>query len=142
MGISNRDKDASEKQNSVHASWELFVTAETKTASLVAHPSKMKSAHLAAKGLSSTPSYALNVRRWTADGVTLIPLYPATSVAVAFGTSGSTVDMSASIAVLSLESKDLIEIVSSVANSAADDVQLAIVLEALQDIKEEFGSQS
>ncbi len=140
MGIANRDKDASEKQYSVSKHYEGFVTSETKVAHLVGHPSKLKSAWIAAKGLSGVPGYQLQARRWTSAGVTVIPLAAVDTVAIAFGTSGSAVEVASSL--IALQTEDLIEVVSSVANTAADDVCIAMVFEALQDIKEEFGATS
>jgi len=142
MGIANRDKDASEKQYSVQNQWNIaadLVTGATVMAHIVSHPAKMKSAQFAALGVSGSPTYQVNALRWTSGGATVIPLGPAATVSADFGVSGSVVEQSSSL--ISLETGDVLHVITGGANSAALDLSCAIVLEALQDIKEEFGSQ-
>jgi hypothetical protein len=138
MGIANRDKDASEKQYSQSQVYGALATAVTSEILLLSHPAKLKSAWIAGKGLSGLPAYQIQARRWTADGVTVIPLGPAVALAVAFGVSGSSVEFSSSLT--PLLTNDLLEVVSSVSNTAVTSLTVAVVLEALQDIKEEFGA--
>lgn len=145
MGIVNRTLDASERQDTHLARFDGPVAvSQALPAWIVPHPSKLKSAHVAAKGLSGTPVYQLQVRRWTSAGVTVIALGAAATVAAAFGVSGSTVDMTVYTggSAVQLEAKDMIEVASTGANTASDDLAVAMVIERLQDIKSEFGSES
>lgn len=143
MGITNRDKDASEKQKSLQCAFDVavnLVTGASMNVGVVSHPSKFKSGAIAALGVSGTPTYQLHAFRWTSAGSTLIPLGPAATVAANVGLSGGAVTMTSSL--IALQTGDLLQLVSGGANSAALKLNCAIVLEALQDIKEELGSQS
>lgn len=141
MGIVNRDKDASEKQYSKSAQFHSVVaTALDVPLTHVSHPSKLKSALLSCFSISGTPVYQIEAHRWTADGETQIALGPAVTVAVAFGVSGTGVTFASSLA--ALQTGDVLVLKSTGTNTASLRMAVDMVLEATQDIKEEFGSQS
>lgn len=134
MAIVNRSLDATEKKVVVHASIGALATSITRAVVPLAWPAALKSVAVAAQGLSGAPGLAIQ-RRYFAGGETTAIL--ATLAPADYGTSGIQVlDVVSDGATQAqqLGSGDVLEIVSSGANTALADLSLNFVLEKLQDV--------
>lgn len=142
MGVANRALDKSERMHAVQRAEEGVVGVSTSIKmGVVPFPSKLKTLQIAAQGLSGAPIYNLQIRRWTAGGETTFSFAGALTIAAAFGVSGgmATMGVSQNSALNSLQTGDMLELISSGANTASTDLIAVGVLEALQDIKRTFG---
>ena len=142
MAIVNRDKDSSEQKSTHHISSGLVATGVTLPVMQVPYQAEIKDVKLAAQGLSGSPFYSLEVLRWGA-GITAILGLANTLTAAAIGNSQAPQGFSLQASgntLIQVEQGDLIVLRSGAANTAADLVQVTVVLQALQDIKTHFGS--
>jgi hypothetical protein len=132
MAIVNRSKDVSEQQRDLSRNIEDTVTATSDQFYHCPHEMEIQSAKACAEGLSGSPTAQLQIQRFvTGAGETQIPLGPALSL-VAVGTSGP---QSFSFSSTSLQAGDQIVVTHAGANAAADQLQVSMVVKALQDIK-------
>ena len=140
MAICNRDLDQSEKVQAIEYTQLAVATGATVVVGLVASPARLHKIAVAAYGVSTTPTYNLEVHRWTSAGLTVIAPGSAVTLAANFGVSGGAVSatFNSGSSLAQLQAGDLLVVKSGGANSAAAILTLAIVLEATQDIKKTF----
>lgn len=142
MGITNRAKDASERNFEKEVHLGAFPTSTTRQLFVAPYPCKLKQVKVTAVGASGSPQHAMQIHRFvTGAGETTITVVAAAAV-TAFGTSGlfgASLPASGS-SLVQLQTGDILEVVSSVANTNFTDCTYAVVLEALQDIKTYFGT--
>ena len=142
MAILNRSLDPSEQQEAFVATYGLAVTSATFHACVVPYNSILDAAKLAVSGLSGSPAYDLRIVRFIAGaGVTTFNPGSTTLTGVAYGTSGlqSFLLASAGSTLVNLLANDIITVTSSGANTAATNLSVGVVLQAVQDIKVTFG---
>ena len=147
MAIVNRDLDASEKKQDYQSKFTTAVAASAGQAYIAfkaAYPCTLKQISIAADGVSGTPSlhFALN-RFIVGSGATTIPGVGATTAVLAFGTSGAVgVSMAANgSTLLNLQTNDcvLVQQLFSGGNVSAVGLEVTVVVQAAQDIKQYFG---
>lgn len=140
MGLSNRDKDASEQNYLVQNTMGALATGVSAWVGTVPHSGQILELKLSGKGLSATPTYQLAIARWTSAGITNIALGSALTLAAAFGTSGGLIGATfASNGSLSaVQAGDLLVVNTGGANTAVTDLVVAVVIKATQDIKKSF----
>ena len=132
MAIVNRSKDASEQKQDHFINLEDTVTATSDQIYHAPHEMQIQSAKLSAEGLSGSPSCQLQIQRFVVGaGETQIPLGPAL-VLQSVGTSGP---QSFAFSATALQAGDQVVATHAVANTAADQLSIAMVVKALQDIK-------
>ncbi len=139
MGISNRDKDASEKNYVVQNTLGAVAVGVSTWVGTVPSAGQILGFQVSAKGLSATPVYQLAVNRWTTAGITGFVIGSGITVAGAFGLSGGLQGASFVSTSYAAIAGDMLVINSSGANTAATDVAVAVVIQATQDIKTTYG---
>lgn len=131
MGIVQRSLDDSHKQRDIFANVEDTVTAGAEQIYHVPHPMAIQSAKLCAEGLSGSPTATLQIQRFVTDaGETQIALGAALAL-VAVGTSGP---QSYTFSTTVLQAGDQVRILHGGANSAVDQLSVALVVKGTQDI--------
>lgn len=134
MAICNRDLDLSEQKYLVYENCAPTVTAKSDAVVVMPQAGTLQSLKLGAVGVSGSPTALVAIRRFvTGAGQTLIPLGPALAL-VAVGTSGLQT-YSFSTANAQLQANDALVITHGGANSACEQVNVAAVVQATQDIK-------
>jgi len=142
MGIVNRSLDTSEQNHVLESTYGLVATGATLYAAVVPFNSTLDAARIAVSGLSGSPTYDLRIQRFiVGTGATVINPGSTTLTGVAFGTSGlqSFLLASAGSTLVNLLAGDIITVTSGAANTAATNVGVAVVLQAIQDIRSSFG---
>ncbi len=143
MGVTNRAKDVSEQKWTLQAAFgAIGVTPVVREFPIctVPFPGIIKGIFAAAKGSSGSPVLDMYVQRFTTAGITLSG--GATTLALQnVGTSGiqSFVLAPAGNTLLNLQSGDVITAKLSGTDSAVTALSLAVVIQAVQDIKSSFG---
>lgn len=139
MAIANRELDSSEQKVVIQAPLALVATGKEIPVYTVPRPMTLVSAYAAAIGLSGSPTGVLKVNRNTSGGATLIAGGMTTLTLQAAGTSGpqACVLAASGSSFLSLAKGDVVSWTSGGANTAAY-VQVALVVQATQDIKSHF----
>lgn len=141
MGIANRDKDASE-QNYVmtYAQQAVVATGATVMCGLVPSPGQLLEFKVSGLGLSGTPTYNVEIHRWTSGGATQIAPGSAITLSVAFGVSGGAIGSTyaANSSLAALQAGDLLVVKSGGANTASTGLVASFVIKATQDIKKSF----
>lgn len=137
MAIVNRDKDASEKKYVfTWAGSTQINTGYTAWIGIVPFPCTVQSARSAAVGVSAAMQVAFKVQRF-AEGNTVIGLGISNMILSNFGTSG-VLGYSGFAApgstVLNLQAGDILLFETAVANSAASQLTLELVVKKTQDI--------
>lgn len=141
MAIVNRDLDSSEQLYVLqHSSPAVVATGATIYAALVPSPGQLLEFKVAGKGLSGTPTYDVEIHRWTSAGVTVIAPGSAITMAVAFGVSGGAIGATyaAASSLAAVQAGDVLVVKSGGANTASTGLVAAFVLKATQDIKKSF----
>lgn len=143
MGIVNRTLDSSQQKDTLQFSQAAdIVTGITLQCIQVPSNSTLLAITVAASGLSGTPTYGFGIGRFiVGSGYTFITGGATTITARAFGTSGSvgaTLATSGST-LLNLISGDVLTLVSAGSNAAVKQLNVAFVVQNLQDIKTAFG---
>ena len=145
MAIVNRDLDASEQLATFNLALTLAATSGgTYVLASVPWPCEVKRVVVTAKSLSGTPSLEVEGYRFS-GGVTINSAIMAAQLIPAFGTSGAFSSASLGVAgstQVQLAASDSIVASVTGANSAADIVNVAVVVKKLQDIASSFGASS
>lgn len=132
MGIVNRTLDASQQKMLAAQTLKSTVTAKSDLVVHMPHPASIVSAKLSAVGLSGSPTAQIAIKRFVAGaGETLIPVGAALAL-VATSTSGP---QSYTFSTTSLQSGDAVVCTHAGTNSACEQVHVALVMQATQDIK-------
>ncbi len=142
MGVTNRALDVSEKNRILQVNYGLTATTKVLNVAMIPYPCTLQAAVLAAKGVSNGLTVQLKVDRFiTGSGATTIIGGATTLTTQAVGTSGiqSFVLAAAGSSFLSLQQGDVVTATTAVANAAADDLSIGLVVQAVQDIKSSFG---
>jgi len=146
MAIVNRELDASEQKEVFHFnSGGDVVTGATLTCAIAPYAGEVKAIRVAGVGLSGTPTVAFNILRFNAGaGDTAITGGATTLTITAVGTSGvqSMVLASSGSTLLQVQAGDRFAITSGAANSAVKGLCVTFVVQALQDIKNPFSTNS
>lgn len=148
MAIQNRDHAAPEQREVLYgAKQALVVTGASVSLLVVPYPCNVQAAAFAAYGLSGAPGYMLQAHRWTSSGATVIDLgVSAQIMSVATGVSGPAAGWSGirtlGSSLLQLQQGDVLKLTSSVANTAALEVAVAVVVQKTQDIVSALGLSS
>lgn len=142
MPILNRDNATSEQRAELGGQINSAVTGASYFIGIIAYPCVFEAATIAAAGLSGAPQYMLNVSRMVAgSGVTVFALGISNLIALEQGLSGPVEwagVRTAGSTLLILQKDDLITVSSSVANTAALQVNVAFVVRKTQDIVQHF----
>lgn len=142
MAIVNRDLDASQQKEALQFNQVADVaTGVTMQCVQVPYPASLLGIQLAASGLSGTPTYSFGIGRFiVGSGYTFITGGATTITARAMGTSGPVAASlaSAGSSLLALQAGDVLTLVSGGANAAVKQLNVAFVVQALQDIKSYF----
>lgn len=162
MAITNRDLDLTERRHNIAAGFANTVTSATYTICVVPFPAMLVSAGEVNMGLSGSPNHSIAVWRFNAGaGLTNYVLGQSISVAAAFGASGGqtyvcqgctyiggytnaagvtgAVGFTIIGATYALQTGDVLVLQTAGANTATAFTQVTLVLQALQDIRSEFG---
>ncbi len=142
MAIVNRDKDVSEQKDWINysaaagAGASTLVTGVTKIIAMVPYPCTVQSIGVVAFGVSSAMQLQFSKQYLTSGGMTVVAigisnLVLANGGSGAIGYSGLAAPGST---LLNLNAGDQLLFTTSVANSAASDLLLNIVLKKVQDI--------
>ncbi len=140
MGISNRDKDASEQNYVIQNTTGALATGVSVWVGAVPSPGQILEWKFSGKGLSAVPVYQLAIARWTSAGITNIALGSAVTLAGAFGLSGGLLGatFAANSSLAAVNAGDLLVVNTSGTNTAVTDLAVAVVIKATQDIKKNF----
>ncbi len=143
MAICNRDLDSSQQKSVLTANYGVLATSLTVPVGVVAYPSTIVAARVAAIGISNTPTGSLRINRFiVGSGSTQYLGGFTTLTLVASGTSGiqSVVTAASGSTALQLQAGDEIVYVSAGSNAAATNLAVSVVIQATQDIKTFYGS--
>jgi hypothetical protein len=143
MAVVNRTLDASEQKKVFSVAAGAVATGVTGILAVVPYASTLNAGAIQIFGISGAPNYSVVCNRFIAGaGVTAITVAVGTSnIPLAYGTSGSwsMVLPAAGSTLLQLQANDVLMYQSGVANSAVTGLNMAIVLQPIQDIKVQFG---
>lgn len=132
MGIINRSYEESEQQRDIFANVEDTVTSTQDQIYHCPHAMQIQSGKLCAEGLSGSPTAQLQIQRFVSgEGETQIALGAALDLQ-SVGTSGP---QSYTFSSTALEAGDQIRVVHAGTNAAVDQLSIALVVKATQDIK-------
>lgn len=132
MGIVNRSLDSTEQYQLYNTNIRETTTGESDVLVHLPYPVTAVSAKLNAVTLSGTPTCQLQIQRFvTGAGATLIPLGAALTM-VAASTSGP---QSYTFSSTALQAGDKIVATHAGTNAALAQLNIALVLQATQDIK-------
>ncbi len=138
MAIQNRDLDPSIRRQTLIGSVSNTATGATYCLATLPFPAQLIAASQAVVGLSGAPNHSLWIQRFIAgSGVTSIAI-GASMVSVVFGTSGGQ-SFTISGASNLLQTGDLLLLATAAANTGAVQATVTLVVQALQDIKTDFG---
>lgn len=137
MAICNRDRDPSErKEDYIFVSSAAVATGATAWIAMVPYPCVVQSARAIALGVSNAMQVALGAQRF-AGGNTVISLGISNMVLQNFGTSG-VIGYSGLAApgstLLQLQTGDILQFTTSVANGNALNLMVEVVVSKVQDI--------
>lgn len=137
--IVNRDLDQSERKLVIQNKVSPTVTGASYHIGVVPFPAQVLAGWEAAFGLSGAPTGQIQVHRFiVGTGVTIITGIFTASAPSAFGTSGLFGHSLVGASFL-LQPKDVLTYVTGGANTALAETTVAVVIQALQDIKTQFG---
>ena len=138
--IANRDLDQSERKLVVQAKITPTVTGATYQIGVVPFPAQVLAGYEAAYGLSGAPVGQIKVQRFIpGTGVTIIAGIFSSMTVTAFGTSGLMAHTVTGATANLLMPKDVLFYETAVAATAIANTQIAVVIQALEDIKTQFG---
>lgn len=139
MGVANRDFDVSEKNRVFNFKANNTVTGSTYMLGVVPYQSQLFQAVQAVNGISGSPNHSIWVQRFIAGaGITSFAV-GASLVSVAYGTSGCQTFGITNTASNLLQTGDVLMLAVAASNAAVLEVSVGLVLQALQDIKSEYG---
>lgn len=140
MAIVNRDLDPSQQQVVLGAQVSNTATGATYCLGIVPFPAQFMAAQQVAVGLSGAPNHSIWIQRFVVGaGVTSINI-GASLVSQVFGTSGAQAFTAPGSATFLLQAGDALLLATAAANTGAAQVNVTMVLKALQDIRTHFGS--
>lgn len=139
MGIANRDKDNSEKNYLIQNTLGAIATGVSVLVGSVPSAGQILALNLGAVGASAQPVYQLALRRWTTAGVTTYTIGSAITMIATFGTSGGIQGVSFNSSSFAVQAGDHLVLNSSGSNTAVTDLSVGIVIQATQDIKQQYG---
>lgn len=146
MAIVNRDLDASEQKKSFAACVATpSTTGGTHPILVVPFQSEVKAIYCAARAISGAPSVEIESYSFiVGTGYTSNSVISTAKAVVASGTSGpvALVLGTAGSTQVRVNAGDLLVATVTGANSSYSDLAVTVVLQALQDIKSDFGSQT
>lgn len=132
MGIVNRTKDSSEQQWLANENLTVTVTGKSDAVVQVPQAGTIIGAKLAGVGLSGAPTAQLQIRRFVVGaGQTLIPLGGALTI-VACSTSGP---QTYTFSTTALNAGDTIVCTHAGSNAGLEQLNVAVVIQSIQDIK-------
>ncbi len=137
MAIVNRTLDVSQQQSESQSSYQAVATGATLLVAAIPYPSTLKQVKVACQGVSGSPTYDLRVWRFiVGTGVTTIAGGATTLTGQAMGTSGvqSMVLAAAGSSFLNLQANDILTLTSGTASTAVTGLDVAVVIQATQDI--------
>lgn len=136
MAICNRDLDLSQQNYLAFQNLAPTVTAKSDAVIVMPQAGTIQSLKLGAVGLSGSPTAQVAIRRFVVGaGQTLIPLGPALALQ-AVGTSGlQSYSFSLATSALTLQAQDAVVVTHGGANAACEQLNVALVIQATQDIK-------
>jgi len=138
MAIVNRDLDASQQNYVVDVVANgVLGTGASVVACIVPSPGQLLEFKVTGAGLSGTPTYNVEIQRWTSAGLTVINPGSAITLPIAFGVSGPALGATyaANSSLAALQAGDLLSIKTGGANTAVLNLAAAFVIKATQDIK-------
>lgn len=145
MPIQNRDKGTAEQRDIYNENQAAALTGASYLLATIPYPCVFEAATIATAGLSGAPQYMLAVSRLTSGGLTTINLGVSTMIGLEYGSSGP-VGFSgiraAGSTLLNLQAYDEIVLVTSVANTAAAQVNVSFIVRKVQDIVNQYGLTS
>lgn len=141
MAIVNRDKDATEQKDVYTKRLTSIVTGASVMVDMVASAGILQGVFVGALGLSGSPVWQLNILRF-AGGLTSIAVGTSALTLQSFGTSGvqgfsGIAPQGSTLAIV--QAGDVIQIVSSGANTAALEAVVVAVVKKTQDIVTQLG---
>lgn len=139
MGIANRDKDASEKNYVIQTTLGAIATGVSVLIGSVQSAGQILGYQLGAVGASASPVYQMALRRWTTAGVTTFTVGNAVTLLGTFGVSGGLQGISFVSTSFAVQMGDHLVLNSSGANTAVTDLSVGVVIQATQDIKQNYG---
>ncbi len=146
MAIANRDLGSSEQKHAFGTALSTAVAASAGISYHVAqvpYPCTLKSVSVAAASISGAPQVAIDIKRWTAGGVTTIPYVSSTLAVLAYGASAAyQLPVLNGSTLVNLQAGDVIVLnqLFSGGNVAIGGAVVTAVVQAVQDIKTWFGS--
>jgi hypothetical protein len=142
MGVHNGSFGNTEKRRTFTAEYGLTGTGLTLLVCPVSYSSELRAARIAVSGVSGSPTFDLRIQRFIPGaGLTVFSPGTTTLAATAFGTSGiqSFLLQDTGGSLILLAANDVISITTGGANSAVASATIGVVLQAIQDIKTQFG---
>lgn len=138
MAIENRDLSPNQQRDHYAFATGAVGTGGTATLLLVPYPSNLVAAAMFPYGVSNTPTATFDVTRFNAAGATTI-----TGIVTTQTLTGATIPtgftVSTGVTATQLQANDLITLRLAGTNSNALSTNVMLVLQALQDIKTDFG---
>lgn len=141
MAINNRSLSSSEQNRVIPTNYGLSVTGAVLNVAAIPYPCTLNAVKTSLKGLSGALTGALKVDRFiVGTGLTTIAGSATTLTFTAIGTSGmqNMVLAASGSSFLSLQANDVVTITLAGTNAAADALSVALVVQAIQDIKQSF----
>jgi len=142
MAIVNRDVDPSQKKETISCNIKTMSTGVTHAVWCAPFNAEISFCQIAAQGLSGTPVGVLEILKFVAGaGLTSVTGLGNTITITALGTSGS-IGMSLAAAgstLLQVAPGDTVVFRSGGTNAAVAEMNITLVVKALQDIKSHFG---
>lgn len=144
MAVENRDLGTTQQRETYQLTLGagasgLVGVGTTAVACIVPFPSTLAAGQAVGFGLSGVPAVNIDVTRYNAGGVTTI-----TGMISAFNVPGATIGVqngftvSSGTSLVNLQTNDVLSVRTSTANTAATQMTVCLVLQALQDIKKHF----
>lgn len=141
MAICLRDLDQSQKIDVLRLTKDAVATGATVYFCKIDAPSKLHKIDVTGVGLSGTPTYNLEIHRWTSAGLTVIAPGSAVTLSAAYGLSGPGVSatFNSGSTLAQLQQDDLLVVKSGGSGAAVTQLIVSVVREFTQDIKKSFG---
>ena len=140
MGVVNKVLHSSEQRKTIDHAWKNVPTGATYIVGSVANGGVAEAVQYMAYGVSGSPTGFLTIHRFIAGaGLTVIPM-GSTFALRDFGVSGVVAfGVSMPAAGVTVLVNDLVMYTSGAANSAADQIELTIVMKPLENVRTYFG---
>lgn len=146
MAIANRELDTSEQKKAFSKQVGIATTTGGTYPALIApFQGELKAAYVAAKSITGAPSVELEVYSFVVGaGYTINSVLSTAKAVVASGTSGpvALVLGTAGSTQVRFNAGDLIVATVTGAGSGYENLEVSMVIQALQDIKSDFGSST